>query len=440
MPKQYRLYLILTGLGIGLIVTLLVVYNVVSSSSRSPDIALSVPQEKALASSGKPIEGWYICADLGVGPVPERVKERQRFILCHPDGYEIKTYCLNPNLPNPPFSAQCTRIGELTYWCGSGVQPVKEYYEPPPPTPNFTATYTPTPTATYTPTPTATPTATPTKRPNSGGPGFRDLYNQQVKSNQALATSTPFEPLIPLQTKTSTPFVPLSPLRTATPTALVNESDEISLHSSKTSDERTNNFYGIDLNNHAERIRIKIIPPDKRVNGGKPILISFIPGQSCQFGDQQACVTTTENVVDTPINFLSIHSGIGGEAQAFRHALEGTGYDQAAYNLKDILKNVNALRGAEVIIYQGDKELKGFKLTGTSRIPSKNTRSYFDLPLPEAFWLAAEIDPSLKQFSSIEQPIIVFETCGWRAPGEKWVSGLRNTQAAVYIGVIQKVP
>jgi hypothetical protein len=187
-------------------------------------------------------------------------------------------------------------------------------------------------------------------------------------------------------------------------------------------------------------VRIKIIPSNKRVNGGKPIVISFIPGQNCDFGNHQACVNTTKSGDNGETIYLTIHSGVGGEAQAYRHALEGTGYNQAAYTVKDILKNVKALAGAEVIIYQGDTVISGLTLSASARIPSKFTRAYFDLPFPDALGLAAEVNSSLNPFVLPDQPQIIFETCGWRAPGEKWVSGLKNTAASVYLGVIQKTP
>ena len=422
MPKEYRIYFICGALGIALIFAIFLVYNVVSAPPE-PVESFAIPRLQSLTTSAKPVNGWYICMDLGVGPVPERVRDRQRFIVCHPDGWEIKSYCLNPNLPNPPVGAQCTRTGELTYWCGAGVQPVKEYPEPPPPTPNFTPTYTPTPTPTYTSTPTPSPTATPTatKRPPSGGPGYGDALSEGVFPILPSSTPTPFEPYHPSPTPTQPP--PPSPEQSANASA-----------------ETSANFYGIDFNNHTDWVRIKIIPSNKRVNGGKPIVISFIPGQNCDFGNHQACVNTTKSGDNGETIYLTIHSGVGGEAQAYRHALEGTGYNQAAYPVKDILKNVKALAGAEVIIYQGDTVISGLTLSASARIPSKFTRAYFDLPFPDALGLAAEVNSSLDPFVLPDQPQIIFETCGWRAPGEKWVSGLKNTAASVYLGVIQKTP
>jgi len=38
-----------------------------------------------------PKYGWYICQDLGVGPIPD-TNPAQRFILCHPGGWEVHAY------------------------------------------------------------------------------------------------------------------------------------------------------------------------------------------------------------------------------------------------------------------------------------------------------------------------------------------------------------
>ncbi len=138
--------------------------------------------QAGLAPDAKPVKGWVICKDLGIGPVPGLLDFRQRFKLCHPSGWEVKTYCTFPNYPAPRLGATCTRSGDM-YTCGSGVQQLREYVviaTPPAPTatpPVFTAT----PTLTATPTQTATttppaptvrpPTSTPVHRPRPGGPG-----------------------------------------------------------------------------------------------------------------------------------------------------------------------------------------------------------------------------------------------------------------------------
>jgi len=138
--------------------------------------------EAELAPDAKPAKGWVICKDLGIGPVPGILGSRQRFKLCHPSGWEVKTYCTFPNYPAPRLGATCTRSGDI-YTCGSGVQQLREYgviATPPaatatPPVVTATPTVTVTPTLTTTTTPpvptSGPPTSTPVHRPRPGGPG-----------------------------------------------------------------------------------------------------------------------------------------------------------------------------------------------------------------------------------------------------------------------------
>ena len=143
-------------------------------------------------SAEKPIEGWIVCQDLGIGPVPGLPDNRQRFILCHPSGWEVRVYCLDVGEPPPNIGRNCTRINEDTYFCGNAFQRLREYrvLVTPTDTPTPTNTPTNTPTPTHTPTPTTTPTptltstatatstptrlapvVTPPRRPRPGGRG-----------------------------------------------------------------------------------------------------------------------------------------------------------------------------------------------------------------------------------------------------------------------------
>jgi hypothetical protein len=129
----------------------------------------------------KPVNGWIVCQDLGIGPVPGLPGPRQRFVLCHPSGWQVRVYCLDTTKPPPPLGRSCTRISSDTYRCGNINQPLKEYQilVTPTHTPTPTATQTPTLTPTSTPTSTSTPVFTPTPvvvtpgrvRPGGGGNG-----------------------------------------------------------------------------------------------------------------------------------------------------------------------------------------------------------------------------------------------------------------------------
>ena len=109
----------------------------------------------------KPVQNWRVCRDLGVGNVPGLGIRAQRFRLCHTQGWEVLAYCLEPNLPAPAVGTRCTRTDANTYWCGSGLQRLREYSVQETPTAVPTRTAVPS----STPTPIPTPTSTPPLRP-----------------------------------------------------------------------------------------------------------------------------------------------------------------------------------------------------------------------------------------------------------------------------------
>ena len=128
------------------------------------------------------------------------------------------------------------------------------------------------------------------------------------------------------------------------------------------------------------------------------------------------------------------------DGQAFRHAVEGTGYDKAAQSLNQVRKNLAALNGATVTIIQGDVIISGLRLVATTRLPPHAINSYLAQPAEHALDAAALIDPSIQALVDENQPKIVFETCGWRMTRERWVPGTTNTSASIYLGVIQLAP
>ncbi len=387
--------------------------------------------------SDKPRYNWRVCEDLGVGPVPGVPDARQRFRMCHNQGWQLLAYCLQPDRPAPAIDTMCSRINDDTYWCGDGIQNLEEYaiLQTPAPSP----TPTPTSTATPSPSPTSTGTSAPPVAPPSSTPGQPVVRRaarpggigvvsaaERIKKGEfkPTATKTPFLPL----SITPTPSQPLHP----TPVELAESSPGSTLP--------TLNFYGVDFNDHRQRIRIQIIPPNKKVNNGKPIVLSFIPGKKCKFGDGRACVSSYLSEGLSEVDFLTVHSGVGGEGQAFRHAVEGTGENQAGFSLKQVLANLRQLTGAEVVILQGDQVYTGFTLVATSRIPARSLKAYFQAPIQTALGTAASFDTTLETFLNAAQPQLVFETCGWKMPGEPWAPGVTGTSASVYLGVIQKNP
>jgi hypothetical protein len=200
------------------------------------------------------------------------------------------------------------------------------------------------------------------------------------------------------------------------------------------------NQLGIDFRNQQDWIRIKIYPKNKKVNNGQPIILKFLPGEHCIFGDHHACVATFQGSAGSPVIWLTIHSGVGGEGQPFRNAVEGTGIDRAAYSLQKISTNLQALSGSHVIISQGSTSIRDLRLQATARIPGSMLKGYFNTPLETALDFSAQVAPELQPVNHSAQPIIVFETCGWRLPGQPWFPGTTDTSASVYLGVLQPSP
>lgn len=200
------------------------------------------------------------------------------------------------------------------------------------------------------------------------------------------------------------------------------------------------NFYGIDFGDSTRRVRIKIYPPDRQVNGGKPIVISFYPGTQCELGDGRACIYNYRSLQGGGTTYISAHSGLGGEANAFRDALEGTGFDRARYSLERVQEKLSLLEGAQVTISQGDVDVSGLRLVSAGRVPPEHLQAYMSASFPDALQLAASLIPSLTGAVNPALPQVVLETCGWRMPGEALATGSTSTSASIYLGVIQKMP
>jgi hypothetical protein len=197
------------------------------------------------------------------------------------------------------------------------------------------------------------------------------------------------------------------------------------------------NFSGIDFANRQKTITIQIIPPNRRVNNGKTIEVSFIPGKRCVFGDHHACVFNYLSSEGGNVIFISVHSGVGGEADSLRHALEGTWIDQAALSVSQVRVAMKALGGAKVTISQGGATLKGLTLAALARVPAARINAYFNSPIEASLARASASNPGLDKAIDPSQPMIVIETCGWKMAEEPWAEGVTNTTGSVYLGVIQ---
>jgi hypothetical protein len=61
------------------------------------------------------------------------------------------------------------------------------------------------------------------------------------------------------------------------------------------------------------------------VNKGKPIVIRFYPGENCKFGDRRGCVVEYQPDELNKVIFISVHSGVGGQAQRQHERAPGSG-------------------------------------------------------------------------------------------------------------------
>jgi hypothetical protein len=233
-------------------------------------------------------------------------------------------------------------------------------------------------------------------------------------------TQTPFQPYnTPLPTPTFTPVPTETPLPTETP--VLDPSFQ---------------YYGINFHANAQPVTIDIYPPDNKVNGGQPIHITFTPGEKCIFGDHRACVNGYRADLAGDLTFLTVHSGVGGEGQALRNALEGTWIDRAGLPLSQVMNQMDALRGARVIIRQGDHKVEDSSVARLGRVPALEVARYFRISHERGLTLAVNSDGDLGTFALANQPTLIIETCGWKMAEEPWADGVSWTTGAVYLTVI----
>lgn len=259
------------------------------------------------------------------------------------------------------------------------------------------------------------PNYKPARAPDFPSPAY-------ASSGSGVTTQTPYLPIQP--TDTSQP-IPDAILATSTSTPLPKPRLE---------------FDGIDFSQNNSWIMIRILPDSKQLNRGKPIVIKVLPGTSCYYGDHRACIGLLGETQQDKVIFVTVHSGVGGEAEAFRRSVEGLGPNRAAYSLDQIQANLSRLNGARVEITQGEHQIGGYQLVTTTRVPATMIKKYFKLPIAETIEYAATVNPVLGDYLTPDRPTIVFETCGWKLASEPWAPGVTSTTGSVYLGVIQKMP
>jgi hypothetical protein len=256
-------------------------------------------------------------------------------------------------------------------------------------------------------------------------------------------TPTPFRPLSPTSgvfpSTTSTTPTYAFPTPTLSldfhPPDLIQPPAAAQESSADSSYEPTLGYHGIDFS-RPERIYIKIYPAGNQVNHGNPVKISFIPGFKCRFGDKHGCVYAYKPSYTGNVIMVTVHSGLGGEGQRWRSAIEGTGINRAGYKLDRVMENMNALSGARVVLQQGDRIFDTASLAVVSRIPARDLGSYFKVALADILAFAGTIDPHIEQWAQPDMPVIVLETCGWKMSGEPGSNQVSDTTGSVYLTVL----
>ena len=182
-----------------------------------------------------------------------------------------------------------------------------------------------------------------------------------------------------------------------------------------------------------ERMVLRITPPEG-LNGGKVIKIAFAPGDSCAYGSGRACVSRHRN---GQVTLLTVHSGLGGEGEAFRSAVEGTGLDLAFYSFAQIRQNLGALAGASARLQSGELNRDDLNLAVVTRVPPRRLAEYFEMPFDQALADEALQTPDLQAALDSGEPLLMFEICGWQIPGEAMAPQVSPTTASIYLGVIR---
>lgn len=190
---------------------------------------------------------------------------------------------------------------------------------------------------------------------------------------------------------------------------------------------------GIDFTVGAAPISLSLLPDASQMDFGGGVEVAFSPGLHCEFGDGQACVYEFESPEGSRVVFASIHSGVGGDADALRDLIEGTGFNQGLFNPEQVDARLDAMIGSKVRLKQGSAGTVDLQLIALVRIPPEQVATYQALPVERALRFAAEfarLDPAM-----LGQDLFIFETCGWRLPGEAQITDLPATSSAVYIGL-----
>lgn len=181
-----------------------------------------------------------------------------------------------------------------------------------------------------------------------------------------------------------------------------------------------------------EKVVLRIAVPPV-LESGKQVKIAVVPAQSCEYGERRACLSRHRG---GQVTLLTVHSGLGGEGEAFRSAVEGTGLDLAFYPVWRIRANLENLAGAAVSLRAGEEARDDLVLAGAVRVPPQGLEAYYGSPYDAVLESLAAEQEWLARVLESGRPILAFEICGWQLPGEPDAPLVSPTSASVYLGII----
>lgn len=190
---------------------------------------------------------------------------------------------------------------------------------------------------------------------------------------------------------------------------------------------------GIDFASGSAPITVVFNTDPAKVHLERVTEIQFSTGSECAFGEGKACVYTFMTSQGGKVLFASVHSGVGGEADALRDLIEGTGINQGLLGVNEVAERMEAIKGAEVAIRQGDEAVTGLALIDLVRISPEDLATYMALPVEKVLDYAVQtagLDPAF-----LSEDLLILETCGWKLPGEDHYN-LDSTSSSIYLALM----
>lgn len=257
-----------------------------------------------------------------------------------------------------------------------------------------------------------------------------------VLTNQSPTRGTAINPAkIPdlLFHPTPTPFLPeIQP-------SLQPENDRVGakvdpyLPTSEVTPARIPFWQEFDFSTGAPQIEIHFLDQTGNFSDGKPVLLRFTPATNCPFGSGHGCISQH---AQGRYLLLTLHSGVAGEAQQLRHALEGTGINTAGLKTSEIQANLENISGSIASLHQGSQNLDYLSVKAVLRIPPGQIHEYYSLPFVDALESTVQNDLNFQNLLNGGEPIIIIETCGWPVPGEPSAEGVYQGTGSVYLVAI----